>query len=235
MLNADAMNRAVPVTAALGAACLVAVALACTRDPVPNEKPAADKPAPSGGVALSGPAGSITIVQSATAPAPTASAPPAASGGAAASASAGGGPGDMAWTAPASWKTAENTSTMRKATYKIPKVAPDADDAEMSVLAAMGGVAANVQRWEGQFGGAKAKTEEKKVGGLKVTVVEIRGTYNGSGMPGMAQAGPKEKQMLLAAIVETDPEHFFKLVGGEKTVEKARPDFDKLVASFRAK
>ena len=119
--------------------------------------------------------------------------------------------------------------------YKITKVAPDADDAEMSVLAASGGVAANVQRWEGQFGGAKAKTSERTVGGLKVTTVEIHGTYAGSGMPGAPSSGPKEKQVLLAAIVETEPEHFFKLVGGEKTVEKARPDFEKLVASFRAK
>ncbi len=231
------MNRA--VTAVLVGSCLVAVALACTRVPVESDKPA---PSSTGGAVVLAPSGSAVVIThgpitSAPHPIPLPAAMSAVpmGSGAAPAGSAGALPTDMTWTAPPSFATVPNASTMRKATYKITKVAPDADDAEMSVLAASGGVAANVQRWEGQFGGAKAKTSERTVGGLKVTTVEIHGTYAGSGMPGAPSSGPKEKQVLLAAIVETEPEHFFKLVGGEKTVEKARPDFEKLVASFRAK
>jgi hypothetical protein len=53
------------------------------------------------------------------------------------------------------------------------------------------------------------------------------------GMPGTAA---KDNQMLLGAVVDAgDKQHFFKMVGGEKTVTAARKDFDKFVSSFRAK
>src|SRR5687767_6167407 len=60
-------------------------------------------------------------------------------------------PSDVAWDAPASWQKSDNPSAMRKATYKIPKVAGDPEDAELSVSTAGGTVEANVTRWEGQF------------------------------------------------------------------------------------
>jgi hypothetical protein len=42
--------------------------------------------------------------------------------------------------------------------------------------------------------------------------------------------------MLLGAVVDSgDRQHFFKMVGGEKTVTAAKKDFDKFVASLRAK
>ncbi len=147
---------------------------------------------------------------------------------------------DIAWDVPAAWKTAPNASAMRKATYRVTKAAGDPDDAEMSVTQVGGGIDANIDRWAGQFEtkpGAppqKAKREEKTMGPLKVTVVELAGVFNGGGMPGMAAAGPKTGYALLAAIVEgTDPPYFFKLVGPEKTVKAARPDFDKLVSSLK--
>ena len=123
---------------------------------------------------------------------------------------------------------------MRKATFKIPKAAGDAEDAELAVSAASGGVEPNVKRWEGQFGDAKAKTEARTVNGLKVTVVEIKGKFSAGGMGQPATTKPD--QMLLGAIVDTgDRQHFFKMTGGEKTVSAARKDFDKFVATFRGK
>ncbi len=143
-------------------------------------------------------------------------------------------PGELAWDAPPSFQTAPNTSGMRKATYMFAKVAGDDEDAEMSVMAASGGVDANVQRWSGQFGNAPPKTEPRSVNGLKVMVVEIKGTYNGGMMRGGATA--KDKQMLLGAIVDMgDQQWFFKMTGPEKTVTAAKPDFDKLVSSLRTK
>jgi hypothetical protein len=146
---------------------------------------------------------------------------------------------DIAWDVPSAWTTAPNPNPMRKATYKIPKAQGDADDAELAVSSAAGGVEANVDRWAKQFGDAKAKTEPRTVNGLKITMVEIKGTYAGGGpMMGAAAAaaGPKEKQMLLGAIVEQgDRQHFFKMVGPEKTVTAAKKDFDKLVSSVHEK
>jgi hypothetical protein len=127
---------------------------------------------------------------------------------------------------------------MRKATYKIPKAAGDPEDAELSVTQAGGSIEANVDRWVGQLSATKdaVQRSEQKVGRFKVTIVDIKGTFQGSGMPGAPPSPPKEHWELLGAIVEgTDPPHFFKLVGPEKTVTGARGDFDRLIGSLRAK
>ncbi len=147
------------------------------------------------------------------------------------------GPEDIAWEAPKAWESIPNANTMRKATYKIPKVSGDTEDAELTVSAAGGGVEPNIQRWSGQFGNAEAKTEPRSPNGLKVTVVEIKGTFASGGMGMMG--GPttsKEKFMLLGAVVDGgERQHFFKMTGPEKTVTAAKKDFDAFVASFRAK
>lgn len=143
---------------------------------------------------------------------------------------------DITWEAPASWQKAENPSPMRKATYKIPHAEGDPEDAELSVSQAGGTVDMNVSRWSGQFDHATAtvKRSEKTVNSLKVTVVEIHGKYNGSGMPGAPAPGPKDNYALLGAIVETTPPTFFKLTGPQKTVDGAKADFDKFIESVRA-
>lgn len=147
------------------------------------------------------------------------------------------GPEDIAWDAPKSWQSVPNANTMRKATYKIAKVGNDSEDAELTVSSAGGGVDANIKRWAGQFGNANPKTEDRNPNGLKVTVVEIKGTYaSGGGMMG-GPSTPKGDYMLLGAVVEGGDNrlHFFKMTGPEKTVTAAKKDFDALVASFRAK
>jgi len=145
---------------------------------------------------------------------------------AATSASAASAEKEIAWDVPSSWQTAPNPTAMRKATYKV------GGDAEMTVSSARGGVDANVKRWAGQFGAdATPKTETRKVNGLDVTVVEIKGSYAGMG-GGEAKGG----SMLLGAVVDLgDTQEFFKLIGPEKTVSAARPDFEKLVSSLHSK
>jgi hypothetical protein len=143
---------------------------------------------------------------------------------------------DIAYDAPASWVSAPNPSPMRKATFKIPKAGGDADDAELAVSSAAGGVDANIKRWEQQFGDAKAKTELRTIHGLKVTTVELKGKIASGGMMGMPGTAAKDNQMLLGAVVDAgDRQHFFKMVGGEKTVTAAKKDFEKFVSSLRAK
>jgi hypothetical protein len=149
------------------------------------------------------------------------------------------GPTDVAYDVPEGWQKVENPSPMRKATFKIPRAEGDTEDAEMSVSQAGGTVDQNVTRWSGQFqSGKDDKTSrvDRKVGELSVTVVEIRGAFSGMAMPGAPAAGPKPDWALLGAIVETEGSlTFFKLTGPEKTVTAARPGFDKLVDSLRAK
>lgn len=211
---------------------LSAVALACSK--APPEPPAPEKTGDAPDASPVVPALSAAKAM-ATNTAPSGEAGVAAASGEAGAASAAG-PDDVGYDAPSTWQSAPNPSPMRKATFKIPKVAPDADDAELTFSSAAGGVDANIRRWEQQFGPtAKAKTEPRTPNGLKVTLVEIKGTFAGGGMMG-APSAPKKDQMLLGAIVDAgDKQHFFKMVGGEKTVTAAKKDFDKFVASFRGK
>jgi hypothetical protein len=137
---------------------------------------------------------------------------------------------DLTWTVPKRWTVAANPSTFRIATYKVPHAPKDADDAEVSVSQAGGSLNDNIERWEKQFEGApKAKRSEKTVAGLKITIVDIRGTYLG----GMGGAPKKEGMVMLAAIIPTETPHFFKLTGTEATVKAAEPDFNELVASMK--
>jgi hypothetical protein len=200
----------------VGSAALLALFLVACEDKKPEPAPITAAPAAS-------PAPPPAPHGSASATPTSASAAPAAT------------PADVAYEVPKSWQVSPNASPMRKATIKVPKTAGDAEDAELTVSSAFGGVDANVKRWAGQFGSAEPKVEARTPNGLKVSVVEIKGTYASGGMMG-TPAPPKEKQMLLGAIVDLgETQTFFKMVGPEKTVTAARKDFDAFVASFRAK
>jgi hypothetical protein len=146
--------------------------------------------------------------------------------------------GGLSWAPPATWK-ADAPRPMRAATYKIPAVKGDSEDAECAIFyfgqGQGGSVDMNLQRWVGQFEGAKAPTpkKEKVQGGFDVTSVELDGTYTGGGGP----MGPKTSKpgfKLLGAIVE-GPEGaiFFKMTGPAKTVEAARADFSKMVKAIK--
>lgn len=206
------MRPVIAYSVVLGAVVLAGAFAACSKT---------QEPAPSS---------TSTSTSTSNEPAPKTTATPVPTGEATAA--------DLAWDAPASWKTAPNPSSMRKATYIVMHAKGDPADAELSVSKAAGGVDPNVQRWAGQFGNAKPTTEKKKVNDLDVTIVQIKGTYAGGGGPMAASAPPepKEKYALLGAIVDLgDQQWFFKMIGPERTVTAARPDFDKLVASLRRK
>ncbi len=146
-------------------------------------------------------------------------------------------PSEVLFDAPSRWQKAENPSPMRKATYKIPKADGDADDAELSVTQAGGSVDANVDRWSKQFEKTADDTtrrEVRTVGSVKVTVVELTGTF-ASGMPGQP-SNPKTDWAMLGAVVETQPQlTFFKLTGPKKTVLAAKSEFDQLIGGLRPK
>jgi hypothetical protein len=145
--------------------------------------------------------------------------------------------GALTWQPPKAWP-ADAPRPMRAATYKVPAAKGDAEGAECAVFyfgqGQGGSVEMNVQRWVGQFEGAKAPTPKKeKVAGFDVTQLELEGTYTGSGGP-MGPKTSKPGYKLLGAIVE-GPEGaiFFKLTGPAKTVEAARADFTKMVKGIK--
>lgn len=142
---------------------------------------------------------------------------------------------DLAWDVPRRWNVMPNTSAMRLATYRVPRVPGDPDDCDVSVMQAGGSVDDNLARWIGQFGpdGARtAKRTVRTVAGLTVTLLEVEGTYDGGMMSkdGRALTG----WALYGAIVETSGmPHFFKMTGPAKSVAAAKGELDELVTSLR--
>jgi hypothetical protein len=143
------------------------------------------------------------------------------------------------WTDPPSWTKGTPKSSMRAAEYAVPHAAGDTEDAECVVYhfgAGQGGSADdNIARWKGQFtDGTPPAVQTKEVAGMKVTRLELSGTYSG-GMPapGQAPAGPKKNQRMVAAVVEAPAgSWFFKLTGSDATVKAASPAFDAMIASL---
>ncbi len=164
--------------------------------------------------------------------------------GAAPAVAAGDSAAGIAWSAPPRW-VAQAPRPMRAATYRVPAAGGDPDGGECAVFffgAGQGGdVDANLKRWYGQFeqpGGKSseqaAQTARRTINGLKVTTVDLAGTY-------LASAGPmspvKESQpgyRLLGAIVEAPQGNvFFKFTGPAKTAAASADEFQGLLKSLR--
>ena len=117
---------------------------------------------------------------------------------------------------PEGWKSSPPSSSMRKAQFA-------AGEAEVVFFyfgpSGGGGVKANVDRWMGQFQGAKnKKVETKEVGGVKVTYARATGTFM-SGRP-FGPKTPKEGYALLGAIIEgKEGAIFVKMTGPEAAVQ----------------
>jgi hypothetical protein len=137
------------------------------------------------------------------------------------------------WKAPARWQLVPNTSTMRLATYRVPRAPGDAGDAELAITRAGGSADANAERWIRQFddeGQKTAKRTTRAVGLAEVVIVEVHGAYSGAmGKDGSSQAG----WALIGAIVSSPGmPYFFKLTGPAKSVLAARSEFDALIGSL---
>ncbi len=140
------------------------------------------------------------------------------------------------WSVPGMWG-AMPARAMRVATYELP-AARGSEPGECAVFhfgPDQGGtVEANVARWAGQFEGSPEPVRTTRdVGGMKVTVVEIHGTFMAPGGPMMRSQGSMPGYELMGAIVPA-PEGpvFFKCTGPEATMEASRTQFDALVSSI---
>ena len=149
------------------------------------------------------------------------------------------------FTAPSTWQTRPAASTMRVAEFVVPKVPGDAEDAELIVYffgASSGGSAdANIDRWVGQMeqpdGSAskdKARRDVQTVNGLKVSMVDLTGTYVAEVRPGATERYNKPNFRLRAAVVETPRgPYYIKMTGPAKTMAAADSDFKKFLATLR--
>src|SRR5262245_66666581 len=146
------------------------------------------------------------------------------------------------FTAAKEWKSTPSSSPMRVAQYVLPRVAGDAEDAELIVyfFGGQGGsVDANLDRWvnqmeqpDGRPSKAVARTEALTVSGMKVTVLDVTGKYVAEMAPGSATRYNKPGFRLKAAVVETaGGPYFVKLTGPAKTVEHWNTAFGSFLRS----
>jgi len=155
--------------------------------------------------------------------------------------------GELKYKVPEGWISENPTSAMRIAQYKLPKVEGDPEDASLVLYyfgAQQGGaVQANIDRWIGQMqqpdGSSskdKAKTENLTVNGLKVTTVDVTGTFTAEMMPGAGDHRNNTDYRLRAAVIETPKGNYFpKLVGPSKTIARWDQAFNEYVKSFEFK
>jgi hypothetical protein len=141
---------------------------------------------------------------------------------------------------PSEWTRVPATSDVRAAQYRVPRAAGDQEDGEIVLFffgqSKGGGVEENLARWYGQFTQADGKPSRdaavvttRTVNGLKVTLVDLAGSYKGMGPDEKAKPGYR----MLAAVVEgKGGPWFFKAVGPAATVGQAKAAFVELVGGL---
>src|SRR6185437_9746699 len=153
---------------------------------------------------------------------------------------------ELKFKGPAGCVEEERTSTMRVAQYKLPRAPGDTEDASLVLYyfgpGQGGSTTANIDRWISQMkqedgSTAKgAKDEHLVANGLKVTTVDVSGTYVAETAPGSGTFNNKPAYRLRAAVVETpNGSYFVKLVGPEKTVTQWNESFLSFIKSFEFK
>lgn len=86
------------------------------------------------------------------------------------------------------------------------------------------------KRWREFFGDppdSAVQTKHGKVGKTKITYTEISGTYKGEG----SKAGVSRPDFILFGVVAEDPAGnlVMRLIGPAKSVQRAKPDFKKMI------
>jgi hypothetical protein len=132
---------------------------------------------------------------------------------------------------PDGWRQAELTPAQQgfvDARFEIPAYG---DDVKLTLSTIGGGVQANIERWIGQFqapDGITPQSESFEVDGVPVTVVDLRGEFQGMGQ------SPQPGWRMLGAAFDGDPRDFYiKLTGPERDVAELSADFRAFVTSAR--
>ena len=155
--------------------------------------------------------------------------------------------GELRYKTPEGWVSEKPGSSMRAAQYKLPKAEGDTEDASLVLYyfgSDQGGsVRDNFDRWisqiqqpDGKSSTDKAKMETLTPNGLKVTMIDVTGTYTAETSPGSGVRLNKPNYRLRGAVVETPKGNYYiKLVGPEKTVNRWNEAFMEYVKSFEFK
>ena len=148
--------------------------------------------------------------------------------------------GSLTFTKPPVWTDRAPASSMRVAEFVVPKAAGDPEDGEVIIYYFAGGggsVEANLQRWATQFKSTKDPVRTTAtVNGLKLTTLDVSGTYVAEMRPGSTEHYNKPGFRMRATVVETPKgPYFIKLTGPTRTVDTAGATFDEFLKSLAFK
>jgi hypothetical protein len=147
-------------------------------------------------------------------------------------------------TTPIAWERVPAPSDVRAAQYRIPRAPGDGEDGELILFffgpGQGGGTQENLDRWYAQFEQPDGRPSRdaavvtiKTVNALRISAVDLSGTYIGAQMPLGTARAPKPGYRLLGAIVEgRGGPWFFKALGPTATIAQAKPHFDAMLASL---
>ena len=132
-------------------------------------------------------------------------------------------PTGVAWSVPRGWKELP-ASGMREATIEPPQAAGKVQMTVVALPGGVGGELANVNRWRGQL--ALPATDAAGVAKVRSRVRSRLGEVSVYDMTGPGA----EPTRLVAAMIEVrGATWFFKLMGDDRAVAKAKPAFVKLL------
>ena len=148
--------------------------------------------------------------------------------------------GALTFSRPAGWTDRAPASSMRVAEFVVPKAAGDSEDGELIVyyFGGTGGtVEANLQRWASQFqSGTDPIRTTATVNGLKLTSLDVSGTYVAEVRPGATERHNKPGFRMRATVVETPKgPYFIKLTGPAATIAGASAAFEQFLKSLEFK
>lgn len=145
--------------------------------------------------------------------------------------------------APADWKSEKPANRLRSYQFRLPRAKDDKDDAELVILPNLSGTnESNIARWKEMFLPPDGKTIEEvskvtssKAGAVKLTTLEVTGTYLYKDRPLSAKTPvPKANYRMFSVIFETDEgPSLIRLVGPAATVEHHRARFEAFLKSFK--
>lgn len=141
----------------------------------------------------------------------------------------------LSMTIPAAWKSVAPKSRIIEREYSLIIDTPEEPKTRVTLMAAGGGVDANIKRWEGQFSGdVAAKQEKMSVAEQTVHFVKITGTYKetmGGGPFSGGKTVMQDDYAMLGGIIEMKDgkQYFIKMIGPESEVEPQTEAFKKML------
>ena len=144
--------------------------------------------------------------------------------------------GSISFLVPEGWVNEAPASAFRSAQFSLSGGDNSSDVGLMTVSMAGGDVQANLSRWQGFFQGQpEVESDTRNIGGLQVSVVRMKGDYQGMTEARGGGGSLMKSYMLMGAVIPIPGSRqslFFKGTGPRATMEKWSESFETLIASL---